>query len=176
MIIKYFMFKNQKILIGIVLAIAAAGVLVWIGRPSPSSDSAPLANFVGKTSNALAAEENQYDFGTISMAAGKVAYGFTIKNSSDASLTLNKIYTSCMCTVAVLSIGEQKKGPFGMPGHGIVPKINETLAAGGSATVEVTFDPTAHGPAGVGKIARVVYIENSAGDPLELGISATVTP
>lgn len=172
------MLKN-KILIGVILTIAAAGVLIWIGRPAPSSnsaDTAPLANFVTKTNGALATEENQYDFGTISMAAGNVTHNFVIKNSGETPLTLSKIYTSCMCTFAVLNIGGQKKGPFGMPGHGIVPGINETLAAGESATVEVTFNPKAHGPAGVGKIERVVYVENSAGDPLELGIAAMVTP
>lgn len=172
------MIKNKKNLILIVAVVAVLGVLMWIGRPSPAPTptSAPLANFVTETNGALVAEKNQHDFGTISMAAGNVTYGFTIKNSSEAPLTLNKIYTSCMCTTAVLIIGEHKHGPFGMPGHGIVPGIKETLAAGESATLEVIFNPKAHGPAGVGRIERLAYVENSAGEPLELGISAMVTP
>ena len=36
--------------------------------------------------------------------------------------------------------------------------------------------PAAHGPAGIGPIDRVVTIENSAGQPLELAFSANVTP
>ncbi|KKT83316.1 MAG: hypothetical protein UW81_C0021G0020, partial [Candidatus Giovannonibacteria bacterium GW2011_GWC2_44_9] len=41
---------------------------------------------------------------------------------------------------------------------------------------EVVFDPAAHGPAGVGRIERAVYLENSASEALQLKFSATVTP
>jgi len=63
-----------------------------------------------------------------------------------------------------------------MPGHIAVPRINKSLNPGEEAIVEVVFDPTAHGPAGVGTIQRVVTIENNAGEPLELQFSAVVTP
>ena len=63
-----------------------------------------------------------------------------------------------------------------MGGHGFIPSINETINPGEEASVEVVFDPKAHGPAGVGKIQRVVTIDNNAGSPMELSFSALVTP
>ena len=70
----------------------------------------------------------------------------------------------------------RQKGPYGMPGHGFIPKINETLNSGEEALVEVVFEPAAHGPAGVGPIQRAIAIENNAGEPVELLFAAIVTP
>lgn len=81
-----------------------------------------------------------------------------------------------MCTTAVLVIDDKRSGPYGMPGHGFIPKINETMNVGEEATVEVIFDPAAHGPAGVGRIERKITIENNAGQSLELEFTALVTP
>ena len=81
-----------------------------------------------------------------------------------------------MCTTATLKIGGRQKGPYGMLGHGFIPKINETLNSGEEALVEVVFDPAAHGPAGVGPIQRAIAIENNAGEPVELLFAAIVTP
>ena len=63
-----------------------------------------------------------------------------------------------------------------MPGHGPAARLEERLAPGESAQVEVVFDPAAHGPAGIGQTDRVVTIENGAGAVLELRFSALVTP
>lgn len=68
------------------------------------------------------------------------------------------------------------RGPFGMPGHGAIPTINEALEPGTEATIEVVFDPAAHGPAGVGKVNRVVTVETASGEALQLSFQATVTP
>ena len=63
-----------------------------------------------------------------------------------------------------------------MPGHGgAVPKINQVVAPDGSASIEVEFDPNAHGPAGIGLMERVVFLETSAG-MREFNIKAMVTP
>ena len=110
------------------------------------------------------------------MAAGKVSHRYPIRNGGAASLTVTRIYTSCMCTEATLARPGGKKGPFGMPGHGPAERIAEGFAPGEAAFVDIVFDPQAHGPAGVGRIERVVTIENSAGRPLELGFLAMVTP
>ncbi len=170
--------KNQNKFIWFGVVLAALIGFIWMARPTlqsaPASPAEGLAK-VGKN-GALAAQENNYDFGAISMAAGKVSKMFAIKNTGEAVLSVNQLYTSCMCTVATLKIGNRSAGPFGMPGHGFAQRINETIGPNEEAGVEVVFDPAAHGPAGVGRIERVVYLENSAGAPLELKISATVTP
>ena len=81
-----------------------------------------------------------------------------------------------MCTTASLIIGDKQFGPVGMPGHGAIPTINQTINANEEATVEVVFDPAAHGPAGVGRIERIVTLENNAGRPVVLQFAALVTP
>ena len=124
----------------------------------------------------LAAQENNYDFGSISMSAGKVSKTFAIKNTGTDALAVSQLYTSCMCTEATLKIGGRSVGPFSMPGHGFAQRINEIIQPNEEAAIEVVFDPAAHGPAGVGRIERAVYLENSAGAALELKFSATVTP
>ncbi|MDP3934638.1 MAG: DUF1573 domain-containing protein [Candidatus Giovannonibacteria bacterium] len=170
--------QNKFILAGVVLA-ALVG-FIWLARPA--SQSAPASPVLGKNglpagkAGALTVQENNYDFGSISMAAGKVSKTFAIKNTGTDPLAINQLYTSCMCTEATLKIVGRSAGPFGMPGHGFAKRINETILPNEEAEVEVIFDPAAHGPAGVGRIERAVYLENSAGAPLELKFSATVTP
>ncbi|MDP1719096.1 MAG: DUF1573 domain-containing protein, partial [bacterium] len=128
------------------------------------------------SAGALNAEETSFDFGSISMAAGKVTHMFKIKNATAEPVIVGKIYTSCMCTAASLINDGRRLGPFGMPAHGAIPSIDEQIKPGGEAVVEVVFDPAAHGPAGVGTIQRVVTLENNAGAPLELKFAAVVTP
>ena len=82
-----------------------------------------------------------------------------------------------MCTKAYfVRLNESKKGPFGMPGMGFVPKLNETIKAGQSAYIEAVYDPNAHGPAGVGMVDRFVYLEDENGNKLQFEIKANVTP
>ena len=63
-----------------------------------------------------------------------------------------------------------------MPGHGFVPSADVVLNPGETAEVEVISDPAAHGPSGIGRIERSVYLEGDAGSLVELRIRATVTP
>lgn len=129
-------------------------------------------------SGTLAASETFYDFGTISMKNGNVTKDFTITNTAAEAVTMKNITTSCMCTSALIVAADgTTKGPFGMAGHGgTVPPANETVPAGESRTIRVVFDPNAHGPAGVGRIERVVTITDSSGGTTQLDIKAVVTP
>lgn len=157
------------ILIFIVLLVVLAG---------PDKDKNPAAASNRLTANlaALTTEENSFDFGSISMAAGKVSHLFKIKNSGTETLKIERVYTSCMCTTARLATADGQTPFFGMPGHGFIPKINKEIKAGEEATIEVVFDPAAHGPAGVGPISRVVYLESGEETPFEVSFSAVVTP
>lgn len=139
------------------------------GRPVAAAGALAVAG-------ALVSPDPFFDFGKISMAAGKVTYRFTIENTGGTAITLTKLHTSCMCTTATLITLAGKKGPFGMPGHAPIPGITEIMAPEGRAQVEIVFDPKAHGPAGVGRIERVITVENTAGKPLELGFVAMVRP
>ena len=163
----------NKTIIGIGIGILILGGLVWIARPDAQNASSATSNSNGT----LTVEEaNNYDFGSISMATGKVRHTFKIKNTSNEAVTISKMYTSCMCTTAALAIDGKQFGPYGMPGHWAIPSINQTINPNEEATVEVVFDPAAHGPAGVGRIQRTVTLENNTGRSLELQFAAIVTP
>ena len=124
----------------------------------------------------LTSPEPFHDFGTISMSAGKVTHRYRIRNTGDSPITIRKIYTSCMCTEATLVTAEGRMGPFGMPGHGVIPGIYEAIPAGGGAVVDVRFDPAAHGPAGIGPTDRLVTIRTDEAPPLTLRFTAMVKP
>jgi hypothetical protein len=82
-----------------------------------------------------------------------------------------------MCTTATLTTSSGRLyGPFGMPGHGFVPPTNAPLSPGQEASVRIVFDPAAHGPAGVGRVERVVTLEAPNARPLELRFVALVKP
>lgn len=180
--------KETSKLIAYFVAVAAVILLIVWSSASYSGDDSSDSSSVDSSADSsledfssaglLVAEESHFDFKTISMADGKVSHRFEIKNSGSEPLKIKKVYTSCMCTVASVTDAKGAAyGPFGMPGHGggSSPAAIE-VNAGESITVEAVFDPAAHGPQGVGKIKRVVYLEtNSVDQPqTQLTFSAEV--
>ena len=166
---------------GLAVAVALGIAIVAASprfRPAAPAAGAGVAapDAVSASHPALAARESQFDFGSISMAAGKVSHRYWIRNESADPLLIKGIYTSCMCTTASLSKGARVVGNYGMPGHGPLPEVNEALAPNETAYVNVVFDPAAHGPAGLGLTERVVTIEHAAGAPLKLRFTADVRP
>jgi urease beta subunit len=154
------------LLIGLVVLIAATGNNN--DKTSPSSYSA----------SSLAALENNFDFDTISMKSGKVSHKFEVRNNGVEPVKIEKVYTSCMCTSALIfDATGRKRGTFGMPGHGLPSRTNIEVAPGESITVEAVFDPSVHGLSGIGLNKRSIYLEtNSAKSPkLELSFQAMVT-
>lgn len=170
--------KTKKTFIIIGGAVIVLAALAWLGSPARynKNGSGGSATVAGDSAGTLQTQETSFDFGSISMAAGTVSRTFKIKNTGAGAVNIEKLYTSCMCTTALLKNGDKRFGPYGMPGHGFVPSINSSLDAGEEAEVEVVFDPAAHGPAGIGRISRDIIIENNGGDPLLLRINAQVTP
>lgn len=155
------------------LVIAGVFGLFLLGKTNQASNS---QQEITKTESKLTVNETVHDFGMISMADGNVAKIFQVSNSSDQDIVLTKIYTSCMCTIAYLIKQDgNKKGPFGMFGHG-GSSVNENIKAGEIRDIEVVYDPNAHGPAGIGIVERFIYLEDSDGGILQLEIKAKVTP
>ena len=167
---------NQKLnLILIIGSIAIlAGIVVLAGALSGNSQNSSLVY----SNSVLAAENNNYDFGIISMANGNVSYKFKLKNEGDEKIIIKKVYTSCMCTTAaIIDENGKKLGDFGMPGHGDdSAKANIEIPVGEIFIVETIFNPAAHGPEGIGKVKRLVYLEtNSKTKPkIQLEIEAEV--
>ena len=165
--------KNNKLtIISVAGVVLVVGLLFWFGKINSSSvpKNPPLG------ANLLTASEGSFDFGTISMARGNVSRMIKIKNNATEPVLIEKLYTSCMCTNAFLMKEGKKMGPYGMPGHGFIPKINQMMNPGEEAEIEIVFDPAAHGPAGIGKIDRVVYVESDKSALVELNFSVMVTP
>lgn len=104
------------------------------------------------------------NLGQISYGGGKVTRSFDIKNTSDKTIKLRKITTSCMCTVAKVKIGNKETKSFGMEMNGdLNPLIDLDLPAGETAEAAFTFDPTAHGPSGIGVIDRQITLSFDVG-------------
>lgn len=152
-----------------VLALIAFVVMSGGGDNSTSPYSA----------GALTALESRFDFDRVPINEGDVAHEFTARNDGEESVIIEKVYTSCMCTTAVITDGSgEKYGAFGMPGHGTPSDTKIEVRPGEAVTVTAIFDPAAHGPSGIGIADRSIYLEtNSARSPkLELSFRATVTP
>lgn len=165
---------TSKIIFSIgIVVMALATVLVFVRPQGPQGAAAP-AN--GAPANGVSADRLLHDFGTISMKNGIATTLFTINNLSGQPVSMERLYTSCMCTKAYLLIDGEREGPFGMPGHGIVPRVDRVLQPGAQAQIEVQYDPNAHGPAGVGRIQRTVTIESSGRELVTFSIKALVTP
>ena len=173
---------KMKVVIGACVAILVLGGLIIAAMPDPVKRTPTALEMVSadaasRSAGRLAAVETKFNFGSISMAAGKVSHRYRFRNAGTEPIVLGKMYTSCMCTTAALVKSSGRKfAPVGMPGHTPIPALNETMQPNEEAMVEVVFDPAAHGPAGIGPIDRIVTIENSAGQPLELAFVANVTP
>lgn len=172
---------NLPLIGGAALIVAALVVAVIAAKPdgrtaAPSAARVAPAAAPASTGQGLAAREPYFDFGPISMAAGKVSHRYWLRNESAAPVTIQRIHTSCMCTTATLVRGLRVIGRYGMAGHGPMPDVNQSLAPGEEAYVDVVFDPAAHGPAGLGRTERVVTIERVGGEAVQLGFVANVTP
>jgi len=172
---------TTKVIVGACVAVLVLGGLIIAAMPEPGANKpatvASRSTAPASSTGALRARETSFNFGSISMAAGKVTHRYRFRNAGTEPIVLGKMYTSCMCTTAALVKSSGRKfAPVGMPGHTPIPTLNETMQPNEEAMVEVVFDPAAHGPAGIGPTDRVVTIENSAGQPLELAFRANVTP
>ena len=164
----------KKILI--LIAIVVAFALLFVAGKTASKERTSAEKNSASVASAFTADATQYDFGDISMKQGKVNHSFALANESKQPISIRKITTSCMCTEAFLTHGENRKGPFGMEGHGGVPPVDEIVPVGESVVVETVFDPAAHGPAGVGNIERAVFVEDENGGTAVLTFKALVTP
>src|SRR3989344_2712246 len=96
---------NTKAIIGILVGtVVVIGGLIWLGQPTVNQNGGQ-ANI---TESLLKSSETIFDFGAISMANGNVSHEFKITNSSNQSVSISKIYTSCMCTAANFKLGDKK--------------------------------------------------------------------
>ncbi len=154
------------------VALASPG-LAWWGN---TNDVPAYSQLDVNTKSTLSASERTYDFGVISMKNGNVEHIFKVANPTDKDIMIDRLSTSCMCTIAYIIEGASRTGPFGMPGMGYGSRANKLFKAGDTMNIEVVFDPNAHGPAGVGPMERSVHLTDTSGGMLQLEIRALVRP
>lgn len=163
----------KTIIMSLILFIAVIGALVWFKSDKPQT--AAIDNtIVGGT---LTAKETNYDFGNVGIKNGLVNHEYILENISGKIVKIGEVSTSCMCTSAQIKIGDNIYGPFGMPGHGGgFTKAGIIVNPGEKIIVKATFDPAAHGPAGIGEIEREIFINTGSEQPLILEFKVNVTP
>lgn len=122
----------------------------------------------------LEINHSEYDAGDVKIAGGLIKHTYELKNNGDGNLLINSIWTSCHCTTARLIVSGKKSSEFGMDKRSTSQKI----APGKTGSLEVTFDPAYHGPAGIGEAVRAVYL--STNDPqnkkAEVRLIGTIVP
>jgi len=155
---------------GLVLVLGLISFLIWTGSSDSSRASdEELGNPNLSTLAALVAVSDFYDFGTIPIGGGNVTTTYNLTNSGEEDITIGDATTTCGCTT-----GEIEGVLFGM--H---TKLRRpiTIAPGASITLTATFDPMAHGPAGVGLAERSLIMKtNSSVTPeVEVRFRAMVT-
>lgn len=148
---------DKKVLLIIALLTAVVlfgGVFVLSNSGNPAS--------ITKTSGAkIETSHKDYDFKDIKYDGGNAMHAFPIKNNGSKDLVLANFSTSCMCTKVYFKKGNEKSSPFGMKGHAAASSWKGVLKSGEGAEVVVVFDPTAHGPQGVGPISRLASFETN---------------
>lgn len=167
---------NKGILIGIIAAtvLILGGAVVWLGQ-SPANTSSKAV--LGKTSGAkIEALEASFDFKDIPYSGGNAIHEFKVKNTGDRDLSIANLATSCMCTKVFFQSASGKSPEFGMKGHAAASDWTGKLTPGEDGKVVAVFDPTAHGPEGVGPISRLVSFETNDPDHpyIELSFSGRV--
>lgn len=148
------MFNKKKIIIPLVVF----GALVLAGCTSTGDNKAdPKTKDSGKI-EAMGALSGEW--GDINIQGGNAEKEFKFKNIGEEPLVLKGALTSCMCTNAVIELPDGSRSPeFGM--HTKVEWAH-AIQPGEEFTVDIEFDPLAHGPNGVGPISRAVYLFSSS--------------
>jgi len=114
-------------------------------------------------------EQTSYDFGQVSQADGIVFTYFPIKNKGESNLVIDKLSTSCGCTLASI-VYQGEEGPtFTMPGHGKENPANWSvaIAPGDEAQLKIYYDPNTHGEQKEDVLPVTRTISIFSNDPVE---------
>ena len=95
------------------------------------------------------------NLGNVSVRGGTVSTSFTVSNTGEDDLVIEKMESSCMCTSAKIYFNGRESPLFGM--HSKPSFWTETIPPGESAELKIFYDPTAH-PDLRGAVTRVVTI------------------
>lgn len=149
----------------IVVTIIILGASVYFGTKTNETKQVSLNNQV-----VMSIDSDRHDWGTIDINGGIVSKSFDIKNTSESTLKLYNIKTSCMCTTAQLKTSSKLSAKFGM--HEKSSSVFE-VGAGETAQLVVEFDPAFHGPSGTGSISRTITMDTNDSKTPKLAFNLT---
>src|SRR5260370_152511 len=151
-----------------------AACIMWGGLVAPvSAETTSLARiihashstrsvnvFVGTTASApvVSLSPTSLSFGNHQVNTTSAAQTVTLKNSSNAALTIHSI-----------GLSGPNSGDFHQ--QNTCPSSSSTLAAGASCTISVTFTPTAEGT----RSASLAITDNASGSPHSVALSGSGT-
>lgn len=161
---------DTKILLG---AIGASVLILATATMALGKDQSPKRESLGTA--AMTIDKVSEDFGTMRVDEEK-STTFTVTNTSDATLRVWNVSTSCNCTFATVTIGDKSYGEFNMPMHMAKDLRNwiGEIGAGQSATLAVVYRPNIM-PV-TGPVTRQVrFATNDPKNPeVEVSVSANV--
>ena len=160
--------NNKKIIIGfiVVTSLMLGGGIYVLSGTAPAQ--------VSSSQNVKAeVDQKTFDWGNIPYSGGNATKTFTIKNTGSDILRLTGVKTSCTCTKAQITIDGKGSPYFSM--HATSSWVGE-VAPGKDAQLAVIFDPTFHGPTGVGPMERLISVQtNDSQNPkLEFSLKGVV--
>ncbi|HEX7042045.1 MAG TPA: DUF1573 domain-containing protein [Patescibacteria group bacterium] len=118
-------------------------------------------------------EGQNFDWGKIDYSGKKATKTFTIKNVGKDVLKLYNIRTSCMCTNVYLTIDGVNSPEFGMDMGSSISSYTGEIKPKDKAKLTVVFDPSYHGPQGIGPVTR--YVEVDTNDKSNPKLTFTLT-
>ncbi len=149
-------------LLYIVLPIAFLGFLFWLG----------WGGGLNQNHNLIVKDKFGGDIGVISSKSQPLERNFTIVNQGKEDVTIAKIYTDCKCLSAVVPVGEEIFGPFGIPIEENLKPLGINIGAGAEIMVKLTFNP-ADAPRQI--FSGNIFIETlKAGEILKIPINANI--
>ena len=82
---------NKNIIVGLAIGMIIFASIVWVARPGANDNGSAAVQ--PSSAGVLIVEEQSFDFGSISMAAGKVTHRFAVKNTGADPVNISKMYT-----------------------------------------------------------------------------------
>lgn len=153
----------------IVFCVAIIGIAILISNSTSTQNTrAAISKTAGAKINVSISSKN---VGNIPYNGGHLIQTFPLKNEGAKNLEIANIATSCMCTKAYLKQGDKKSEEFGMKGMSGSSSWKGILKPGESAEIVADFDPTYHGPQGIGPITRTVSFETNDPDKPYIEVS-----
>jgi len=166
--------SDKKILIVIaVVTLAILGGAMFFLSNTQSSSKAVIQKTAGAK---IETPETNFDFKDIPYSGGDAIHEYKVKNTGDKDLEIANMNTSCACSKAYFKSAKGESPKFSMKGMSAPSSWKGILLPGEEGIVITDFDPTYHGPQGVGPISRIVSFETNDPDHpyIELSFSGNV--